>query len=388
MGYVILVVFVLICMIIVFLVQNFWIVIVAVTIIAIAIIAVVISSKHNHNPSENNSVTPHSPVNTNNYLPSPSKTYRERPKVHYNKIEDAPNDYIVFDLETTGLDYAENDILEIGAIKYNNGTEVERFHTYIKINKVIPPHITRINGITNDTIKDAPLIRKALTDFLSFIGNYPLIAYNSDFDMSFMQYSCQKKLNTTISNGVIDALPLAREYLSELPNKKLETIKRYFGLSVSSHNALDDCFVTNHLYQYCRQYEELKYKYIIQFSYSPSELNEKEVLFLEEIVKICEENGISRTKLSMSRNRQYLTIGSKYQIIARLKLYSKLQYVLLNIPYSEFIRNCSTSIKHTPAQQSESEFTRIFPETPEQLWQFKEYIPTRKVRLQIMSNTN
>lgn len=210
----------------------------------------------------------------------------------------------------------------------------------------------------------------------------------SDFDISFLQYNYKKKLNIEINNDVIDALPLARKYLPNLPNKKLETVKQHFELNVGSHNAIDDCIVTNHLYQYCKQFEELTYKYIIPFSFNPTDLNDKEVAYLEEIVKICEENGISKSKLTMSRNSQYLTIESKYWIIARLKLYAKLQYILLNIPFSEFDAKSNTNIKYTPALQSERDFTRVFPETPEQLWQLKDYIPTRKIRFQINRGFN
>ena len=333
------------------------------------------SERYNSNPESESTTSPTATIDPTS-MPNQQTTT-------YSKTEATPTDYVVFDLETTGLDYAQNDIIEIGAIKYIDGVEVDRFQTYIKINKPIPQNITDINGISNNTIINAPLIRTALRDFISFIDNFTLIAYNSDFHMSFLQYNCQKKLSTTINNDVIDALLLAKNYLHDLPNQKLSTIKEYFGLTVNSHKAIDDCIVTDHLYQYCRQFEELKHKYIIPFEDNPSELNEKEVQYLEEIVNICEENGINRTKLSLSRNSKYLTIGSRYFVIARLKFFGELQYILLNVPYSEFDES-GTEIKHTPALQSEKDFTRVFPETPEQLRQIKDYIPTRRIRFKIL----
>ena len=306
---------------------------------------------------------------------------KEPAGVSYSKIEGSPNDYVVFDLETTGLDHIENDILEIGAIKYNNGIEVDRFHTYVKIGKPIPPFITNLNGISKDTIKDAPLIRTALRNFLNFIGNYNLIAFNSDFDMSFMQYNCEKKLNTLINNDVIDALPLARKYLPQLPNKKLETVKRHFGLTVGSHNAIDDCFVTNYLYQYCRQFEELRYRYAVPFLYDPRVLSDKEVEYLNAIVSICEKSGISRSQLSIRTSRGAMIIVEKNsETVVGFKLDGKLQYVLLQIPFEQFEANYPTEIKHTPSIKSEGNCTRLFVTNTEQLWQFESVIIKKRQR--------
>lgn len=379
-GYVALVIFAIICMILVFLVEHFWIVLIVVAVIAIAIIAAIYNAKHNTNSSQNNNIQQNNPY-TRNYLPTITQTYRERPKIQYTKIEDAPNDYVVFDLETTGLDHIQNDILEIGAIKYCNGSEVERFHTYVKVNQPIPQYITNLNGISNETVKDAPLIRTALRNFLTFIENYPLIAFNSDFDMSFMQYNCQTKLNATVTNGVIDALPLARKYLPELPNKKLVTIKQHFGLNVGSHNALDDCFVTNHLYQYCRQFEELRYRYGIPFLYEPRVLSDREVEYLNAIMSICEKNSVNHSQLSMRASRTGMIIVEKNnETVVGFKLDGRLQYVLLQIPFEQFEANYSTKIKHTPSIKSEGNCTRLFVTNTEQLWQFESVIIKKRQR--------
>lgn len=374
MGYAILILLAIVCMVIVFLVKHFWIILSIIGVFAAIIVIVVYTSKHDAKLSQNkDSKTPKSTVNniySNNYYQN--ITYKDRNRIKYSKVEAAPNDYIVFDLETTGLDHIENDILEIGAIKYNNGIEVDRFHTYVKIGKPIPPFITNLNGISKDTIKDAPLIRTALRNFLNFIGNYNLIAFNSDFDMSFMQYNCEKKLNTLINNDVIDALPLARKYLPQLPNKKLETVKQHFGLTVGSHNAIDDCFVTNYLYQYCRQFEELRYRYAVPFLYNPRVLSDKEVEYLNAIVSICEKSGISRSQLSIRTSRGAMIIVEKNsETVVGFKLDGKLQYVLLQIPFDQFEANYPTEIKHTPSIKAEGNCTRLFITNTEQLWEFE-----------------
>jgi len=129
--------------------------------------------------------------------------------------------------------------------------------------------------------------------------------------MGFIQIECSNSLGKTVKNDVIDALPLARKYLPQLPNKKLVTVKNYFNLDVGSHNAIDDCIVTNHLYQYCRQFEELKYKYAVKFSYDPRELSDKEVEYLNTIVNICEKSNINKSQLSMRTSGTLLVIEKK-----------------------------------------------------------------------------
>ena len=292
----------------------------------------------------------------------------------YSKVEATPSDYVVFDLETTGLNCESDAILEIGAIKYVNGIESERFHTYINPQRSIPRAASAINHITAAKVRNAPLVKSALVDFLLFIGDYPLIAYNSDFDMKFIQMKCTYNLGKKVQNDVIDALPLARKYLPQLPNKKLETIKQHFGLNVGSHNALDDCFVTNYLYQYCRQFEELKYRYIIPFSYNPQELSAREIDYLNVIIEILEKNGIDPKKLSMYFKSSLLVISNNTQQIIAVKLNGKLQYVLFEIPFAKFESEYQTIHKSTPSIKSEGDRTRVFLENPQQLWEFEALI--------------
>lgn len=301
-------------------------------------------------------------------------------KESYSKIEGTPDNYIVFDLETTGFNKTDDEILEIGAIRYVENVEQERFHSYVNPHRSIPKAASAVNHITQAKVKNAPDIDSVIMDFYVFIGELPLIAYNSDFDMNFIQWKSLLHLGKRLENDTIDALPLARKYLTDLPNKKLETVKQHFELNVGSHNAIDDCIVTNHLYQYCKGFEELTYRYVIPFSFNPTELNEKEIIYLEEIVKICEANGIDIKNMSMYKNSSYLSIEANGIFIARLKLFSKLQYVLLNVPYQDFCNNNNTSIKYSQAGKGQEKYTRVFPETPEQLWELQGYIPTISIK--------
>lgn len=319
------------------------------------------------------------PQTFKSYSPEPSSADTSL-DLSYNRVESAPDDYVVFDTETSGLDPTKDALLEIGAIKYINNVEADRFQTYLKTSKEIPPNVSKINGITAETLKDAPPPRVALKNFLAFIGDLPLVAYNADFDMRFLQINYQKRLNTRVENEVIDALPLAREYLYELPNKKLETIKRHFGINVGSHNAIDDCIVTNHLYQFCHAEEKLKYMYGIPFTYGTRELTDIEAAYVIAVVKQCDDIGLDHNKLTLSANTTIVTVNYDYSSLVGIKMYGKKQYLLFYTPYDNFTKQFSTEIEATAASKNEGNTTRVFTTDPAQLSEFKGYFFSRKKR--------
>ena len=96
--------------------------------------------------------------------------------------------FVVFDLETTGLNAVTNEIIEIGAIRFDTNKPVEVFHTFIKPYKKISAKITSINGITNKMVEGCPTIEEVLPRFIDFIGDDVLVAHNSDFDMKFDEF--------------------------------------------------------------------------------------------------------------------------------------------------------------------------------------------------------
>lgn len=102
--------------------------------------------------------------------------------------------YVVYDLETTGLTPTHDEILEIGAIRIVNDEITGVFHEYICPDCIIPEKITKINGITNDMVKDCRSIKEVLPDFIAFTERLPMVAYNAEFDYSFLK-EAQIKIN-------------------------------------------------------------------------------------------------------------------------------------------------------------------------------------------------
>ena len=158
-----------------------------------------------------------------------------------------PDSYVVFDLETSGLDPAKYEIIEIGAIRFEGGHETGQYHTYVKPVSPVPSQASGINGITNEMLRSAPSFDEISADFVGFLKDLPLVAHNARFDMHFLQTELKRRLE----NQVIDTLKLSRELIPGLENYKLETLKQYFGMDVGSHNALDDCLVAAKVYQEC-----------------------------------------------------------------------------------------------------------------------------------------
>lgn len=152
-----------------------------------------------------------------------------------------PRDYIAFDLETTGLDPEMNDIIEIGAVRVIDGKADQYFSTFIDPVYPIPEEATRVNHITDEMVFGSPRIGEALREFISFIGDVPLlVAHNVRFDAGFLEQAA-KVQHVEINYKYLDSLAVARKYYPELKDYKLGTVARHLRYNIeNAHRALDD----------------------------------------------------------------------------------------------------------------------------------------------------
>ena len=166
-----------------------------------------------------------------------------------------PDNYVVVDIETTGLDPQFDEIIEIGAIKYENNKEFGRFESLVKPEEGICQFITELTGITEDMLEDAPSISSVLPKFRTFVGNDIIIGHNVNFDINFIfDYSKHQSL-PTFSNDFVDTMRLSRRLYKDMPNHKLKTLISCLGVGDTvEHRALADCISTHQCYLKMKQY--------------------------------------------------------------------------------------------------------------------------------------
>lgn len=179
-------------------------------------------------------------------FPEPATTVKV--KSVFDKEEPLPKEltektYVVFDLETTGLDVIKNNITEIGAVKLVNGKAVEQFTTLIKPDDVITEENTLLTGITEEMVKDAPKITAVLPDFMKFIDGAVLVGHNVEFDIGFVKKYANAE-DYAVNNESNDTMLLSRKYLPELKRNKLNDLADYFNITFHHHRALADAYAT------------------------------------------------------------------------------------------------------------------------------------------------
>ncbi|BEP29336.1 PolC-type DNA polymerase III [Helicovermis profundi] len=175
-------------------------------------------------------------------------------------------EFVVFDIETTGLSYKNSKITEIGAIKVVGGSIVDRFSELVNPEIMIPDNIVELTGITDEMVKNKETIDKILPKFLQFVGDSPVVAHNAKFDVSFIKENA-RKINAEFNPRVLDTLSLSRLLLKSIKRHKLSTVAKHLKIKLENHHrAIDDALATA--------------KIFIEFI---SRLKEKEINTLNEI---------------------------------------------------------------------------------------------------------
>lgn len=162
-------------------------------------------------------------------------------------IEDTT--FVVFDLETFGLNSHKNEIIEIGAIKLKGTRIVDTFSSFVNPNKIIPKKISELTHITQDMVDNAPTIEDVLPKFLEFTKDAVMVAHNSAFDMGFIRRDAKKYMGIDYKPPIIDTLQMARDLYPDLKGYNLDRLNKTFKLSLENHHrAIDDAQSTAKLF--------------------------------------------------------------------------------------------------------------------------------------------
>lgn len=176
-----------------------------------------------------------------------------------------PSNYCVIDIETTGLSSEYDSIIEVSAVKYINGKEIDNFSSLIKPRNVyvdgtyIDDFIEELTGITNEMLSNAPDIIPVLRKFKTFIGDNVLLGHNVNFDINFLYDNFEAYLSEKLNNDFVDTMRFSRLLHPEESHHRLKDLAERYSIDYSdAHRSLNDCYITHSCYE-CLQEEMIQF---------------------------------------------------------------------------------------------------------------------------------
>lgn len=149
--------------------------------------------------------------------------------------------YVVLDLETTGLDYKLDRILEIGAVRLVDGAVAGEFQSLVNPGVPLREENVAFHGITPELVAGAPRLEEVLPEFLAFLGSDPVVAHNALFDMNFLTFHARQTLGVEVGNAAVDTHEMAREVFPRDKALSLERLMELFQAPPRPlHRALED----------------------------------------------------------------------------------------------------------------------------------------------------
>ena len=211
--------------------------------------------------------------------------------------------FVVFDIETTGFSAVNDRIIEIGAVKVENGMITEKFSEFVNPERPIPFEIEKLTSINDRMVEDAPNISVILPKFMDFCGGSVLVAHNADFDTGFIRHNCEV-LGLTYDYTYVDTLGIARSFLEGLKNYKLDTVVEAMGCTLANHHrAVDDAGATADVF--VRFLERFKKKNIRDLD----ELNTYSAMSVDAIKKLKTYHIILLAKNEIGRINLYRLVS-------------------------------------------------------------------------------
>ena len=171
----------------------------------------------------------------------------DRIAVHGDGDFSFDEEYVAFDLETTGLSSLHDTIIEIGAAIMKGNEVLSTFQTFVDPHRPLQPKIVDLTGINDQMLAGQPDISEAMPKFLEYVGSRPLCAHNADFDIGFVTAACEK-LGLPFHPTYVDTLILAQNLMPELGKYKLNIVADALSLpDFNHHRASDDAITCGYL---------------------------------------------------------------------------------------------------------------------------------------------
>ena len=226
--------------------------------------------------------------------------------------------YVVFDIETTGFSPVTNRIIEIGAVKVENGEITERFSTFVNPQVPIPFHIEKLTSINDSMVMDADPIEVVLPRFLEFVGDAILVAHNANFDVSFIKENA-KRQGIPVDFTYVDTVGIARALLTGQSKYTLDAVAKTLGISLENHHrAVDDAECTAEIF--VKFIEMLKKDNILDLA-SLNELGKSSVEAIRKLhsyhIIILAKNQTGRINLYRLVSESHLTYFHKRPLIPK-----------------------------------------------------------------------
>lgn len=202
--------------------------------------------------------------------------------------------FVCLDIECTGFNHEDDDIIEVAAVKFTKTKQGETFHTLIATKKEIPIIIQDLTGIKNSMLTDAPTLDAISKDLIDFVGDLPIVGHNINFDLDFLE---AKGIN--FPGRRIDTFPLSQMVINDQKSYSLETLAHYFSKHQPSHRALDDVLANIELFWHILELWQQKHTPLTKSIIEKSDLQYKKLLLdypTNPITKAIKEADISQNK--------------------------------------------------------------------------------------------
>ncbi len=223
-----------------------------------------------------------------------------------DKGQDLQEEFVVFDIETTGFSPVNNRIIEIGAVKVSGGGIVDRYSAFVNPEEPIPFEIEKLTGIRDDMVMDAPCIDVILPRFLQFCEGCVMVAHNAGFDMSFIIENC-RRLGYPTEYTYVDTVGIARMLLPNQAKHTLDAVAKTLGISLENHHrAVDDAEATAHIFvKFIKMLEE-------EGAHTLAQVNALGAASVEAVRRLPSYHAIILAKNDMGRINLYRLVSESH----------------------------------------------------------------------------